>query len=170
LPFVQCGGYNSNFAARLLTSFTEPGGAYYSATLTANLYNGSTYFNIAPFSTGVDFWIKVVTLTPGTVGLTMYIPLDTTTATCCGGTCVANCWDHFSEPMPAATGTWVRQQLPWANFTRGGWGASLAPCSNTNIHDGCNDAHVLQLQWAASPNGVAASVNAEFWVDNVTFY
>lgn len=172
LPFVQCGGYNSNFGARLAGSFNDPGGVYNSAALTANFYNGATYFNMTGFI-GVDFWIKVDVMT---ASLSFAIPTSKTVPAGNGGDgfCGGSCWDHFvNYSMPAAGAGWTHKTLLFnaANFTRGGWGpASLAPCSNTNIHDGCNDLKVMQLQWSAGSGGVAGTYDVDFTVDQVTFY
>ncbi len=188
LPFVQCGGkspnlaaMNSSFGGHIIANWTG-GGSYPSASLTCNLYTGAfpgaiTYFNITPF-TGVDFWVKVNTLS-GTVSapnLTFYVPLSTTVPSGLNldgdGTCGGSCWDHFANSMPGAGSGWVHKTLAFASgFARGGWGpATLAPCSNTNINDGCNSTKVMQFQWAASAGANAGTINADFEVDNVTFY
>lgn len=176
LPFVQCGGYTTNlvggagnFGARLNASWTGDA-SYPSATLTANLYNGGTYFNASSF-TGIDYWIKVTTMT-APAALSCTIPLSTTTDSCCGGTCTTGCWDHFtSYNVPAANNTWTHETISFATgFARGGWGGSLAPCSSTVLNDGCNSLNVMQVQWAAASGASAGAPACDFWVDNLTFY
>lgn len=182
LPFVGCYGYASPFGARLMATFTEPGGVYNSASLSANLYTGTntnvfpvpstaTYYDMTPF-TGVDFWFRVDVMT---ASLALFVPTSNTTPAGVNlngdGSCGGTCWDHFVNYMtPYSNGVWTHKTIPFSAFTRGGWGpASLAPCSST-VFDACNKAKVMQLQWAAGSGGVAGTYNVDFTVDNVMFY
>src|SRR5665213_1182916 len=145
---------NDTYAARVNATWTDPANSTYpAAQLFADLYKGQTWYVIPTGLTGVKFYLNVVNMASTTGApvpvFAFHIPLSTTVQNNNFGTCSSLCYDNFSKVLPTTTSGYVLVTIPFSTMARGGFGSSIAPCSQTNVYDGCNSNNVMQLEWTA---------------------
>ena len=174
---VQSGyGYSSDtYAARVNATWTDPANSTYpAAQMLASLYSGTKWYVIPPGLTGVKFYLNVVTMVSTTAApapsFAFQIPLASTVQNNNGGLCSASCYDNFSKSLPTSTAGYVLITVPFSSMARGGVGSSIAPCSQTNVYDGCNNQNVMQLEWTSASNNNSGNYSVDYRVDDVTFY
>jgi hypothetical protein len=174
---VQSGYGNGSdtYAARVNATWTDPANATYpAAQMLANLYSGTKWYVIPPGLTGVKFYLNVVTMVSTTAApapsFAFQIPLASTVQNNNGGLCSASCYDNFSKSLPTSTAGYVLITVPFSSMARGGFGSSIAPCSQTNVYDGCNNQNVMQLEWTSASNNNSGNYSVDYRVDDVTFY
>lgn len=173
-PIVQCGGYNSNFAARMFGSFVDPANSSYpSAQLQCNFNNGTTYYDCSAF-TGVQFYLLVAAMGPAPLTFTFNALPASVVPTGANGTCAANCYDTFTTGL-ASPAAWQAVTIAFSTLARAGtWGNPVSfmgnPCSYNVFNDGCNNKDLMQFSWQAASNNSAGTYNFDWKVDNVTFY
>jgi hypothetical protein len=176
-PLVQSGiGYNSNYAIRVEATWSDCATCGYpSAALSANLYSGTTYYDLPLSLTGIMFYLNIAAIswTGSTAPVFSFaVPLASTIPTSGGGTCTGSeCYDHFNASLPTTvTGGYILMTIPFSTLKRAGFGSSIAPCSQTNIMDGCNNKEVMTLAWAVASNDIPGNYAVDFRLDNITFY
>ena len=89
--------------------------------------------------------------------LTLKVKTAATAPVAEGGSCAANCYDHFKKEI-ALGATWSRYSILWADLGQGGWGtpATFSP------------AGLIGVNFEVVTNkGTPASF--DFWIDDLTF-
>lgn len=96
----------------------------------------------------------------------LQIPLASTWPVSYGGTCAANCYDHFSTSYSSTAGAWMKVTHAFADFKRQGFGGPLTPAdlSGTNLQQ------ALLLQWVEGNQNMPGTIVFDFSVDQIQFY
>jgi hypothetical protein len=179
-------GYNSNFAARLNATWTDPAdGSYPLAEVEGNLNSTSggvtTYYNLPSSFNGIQFYLNVDKLSVSggvsTPTLSVHYLNAYTSEPLGDGACTfsTGCYDDFIYTLPSSTSGYQLVQVPWGNFARGGWGQTptalgCPSCSQTDLNDGNWNPETIGFAWEAQSNNNAGSYAVDLDVDDISFY
>ncbi len=162
--FVVAGGANNTkMSAHVFGTLVDRGNSLYPGFMLMAKFRNKGYYDASPFS-GIRFYYKCP-LDDISPKRRFSIATAPTTPSSGGGTCERGCWNHYGADL-AASDEWELKSCNFADLKReSGWGSPVMPPDLTD-----HLAEFLDIQWVNSGVNVPASINIDYWVDEVEFF
>lgn len=159
---VGPGANSTALAAHVFGTLVGAGSGFPGFTLRGK-FKSSGFYDATPFS-GIQYYYKTAA-SDAAVNRLFHIAVSQTTPPADGGTCAANCFDHFRAVLGNTGGAWTFRSHNFAAMSQAGWGTPVSPPGLVNHLD-----EITFIQWIHDHNNDIGSWWIEYWVDEVEFF